>query len=157
MEIVTLTGRPDLAPTVAGWRFAAFGQGRPGRTVERSLARLLAPKNGPEETFILLDDGIPAGTAGLSHDDLDARPDLTPWLAGVVVQPAYRGRGHASALVRAVEAYAATRSVPELWLYTWSAEPLYARLGWTRAGVEQSHGEPVVLMHRHLTSTQADT
>jgi GNAT superfamily N-acetyltransferase len=90
----------------------------------------------------------------LAHKDLETRPDLTPWLAGVFVQPAFRGRGYATALVRRVEAFASAASVRTLWLYTWTAEPLYARLGWQRAGLETDpkRGREVVLMTRRPPS-----
>jgi len=148
--IVAVSDRPELAPLVAGWLVGAFG--RPGgRTVEEMAALILAPPVGPEEAFVLFDRDGPAGTASLAHEDLDARPDLTPWLAGVLVQPAFRGRGYATALVQRVEAFAAAASVPVLWLYTATAEPLYARLGWRRAGLERDGGKEVVLMKRVLS------
>ena len=151
-EIAAVSDRPELAPVVAAWLVDAFGYPG-GRTVEEMTALLLAPPVGPEETFVLFDQGVPVGTASLAHRDLEARPDLTPWLAGVFVQPAFRGRGHATALVRRVEAFAAAASVPVLWLYTWTAEPLYARLAWRRAGLEtdQKRGREVVLMTRRLS------
>ena len=41
---------------------------------------------------------------------------------------------------------------PILWLYTWTAEPLYARLGWERVGPERDTDRDiaVVLMKRNL-------
>ncbi|MBD0275375.1 MAG: GNAT family N-acetyltransferase [Acetobacteraceae bacterium] len=151
-EIAAVSDRPELAPVVAAWLVDAFGYPG-GRTVEETTPLILSPPVGPEETFVLFDQGVPVGTASLAHTDLEARPDLTPWLAAVVVQPAFRGRGHATALVRRVEAFAAAASVPVLWLYTWTAEPLYARLGWRRAGLEtdRKRGREVVLMTRRLS------
>jgi GNAT superfamily N-acetyltransferase len=147
--IVAVSDQPALAPVVAKWLVGEFG--RPGgRTEEELTALILAPTRGPEETFVLFDQGIPAGTASLAHDDLATRRDLTPWLAGVFVEPAYRGRGYATALVRRVEAFALAASVPVLWLFTWTAEPLYAGLGWKRVGLEINHGDDVVLMSRRL-------
>jgi GNAT superfamily N-acetyltransferase len=149
-RIETTLGRPDLARIVANWLVAEFGYPG-GRTPEQVVARILAPPNGPEETFVLFEQDKPVGTASLSHDDLASRSDLTPWLAGVFVEPAARGRGYASALVRRVEAFAATAGVPTLWLYTWTAAPLYARLGWQLVGPETDRGKDVVLMTRHLS------
>jgi GNAT superfamily N-acetyltransferase len=148
--IVAVTDRPELAPIVATWLVSEFGY--PGsRTVEELTAKILAPPIGPEESFVLLDQDRPVGTASLSHDDLASRRDLTPWLAGVFVEPAHRGRGYASVLVRRVEAFASAASVPTLWLYTWTAESLYARLGWERVGPETDRGEEVMLMSRRLS------
>jgi GNAT superfamily N-acetyltransferase len=148
-SIVAVSDRPDLAPIVAAWLVGAFGYPG-GRTPEQVTARILAPPRGPEETFVLLDQDRPVATASLAHDDLAARRDLTPWLAGVFVEPDWRGRGYATELVRRVETFASAASVPILWLYTWTAEPLYARLGWQRVGLEQDRGQEVVLMTRHL-------
>jgi GNAT superfamily N-acetyltransferase len=148
--IVAVSDRPELAPIVASWLVAEFGH--PGsRTVAELTALILSPPSGPEESFVLFDHDKPVGTASLSHDDLASRRDLTPWLAGVFVEPAYRGRGYATALVRRVEAFASVASVPTLWLYTWTAESLYARLGWHRVGLETNRGEEVVLMSRRLS------
>ena len=148
-SIAAVSDRPGLAPVVAGWLVEAFGH--PGsRSVDDMTALILAPPAGPEETFVLFEEDRPVGTASLAAKDLDARPDLTPWLAGVFVRPAFRGRGYATALVRQVEAFATAASVPVVWLYTSTAEPLYARLGWRRIGLEQNRGSDVVLMRRSL-------
>jgi RimJ/RimL family protein N-acetyltransferase len=149
--ILAVSDRPDLAPIVARWRVNAFFNYPGGWTVDAMTARILAPPVGPKETFVLFDSGQPVGTAGLTHQDLKTRPDLTPWLAGVFVEPAFRGRGYAAALVRRVEAFAMAASVPILWLHTETAEPLYARLGWQRVGIEQDSGHPTVLMRRDLS------
>lgn len=149
-RIETTRGRPDLARIVADWLVAEFGYPG-GRTPEQVVTRILGSPNGPEEPFVLFEQDRPVGTAGLRHDDLASRPDLTPWLAGVFMEPAARGHGYASALVRRVEAFAATAGVPTLWLYTWSAESLYARLGWQRVGPEMDRGKDVVLMTRDLS------
>ena len=150
-RIVAVSDRPDLAPVVARWRVDAFFTHPGGYTVEEMTALILAPPVGPEEAFILFDGGRPVGTAGLVHSDLDTRPDLTPWLAGLFVESAFRGRGHATALIRQVETFALAASVPVLWLYTSTAVPLYQRLGWHRVGLEQENGQAVVLMRRVLS------
>lgn len=147
-RIVAVSDRPELAPLVARWRIAAFAPA--GHTVETMTALILAPQ-APEETFVLFDGDAPAGTAALSRSDLKARPDLTPWLADVVVDPAFRARGHATALVRRVEACALAASVPVLWLHTATAAPLYERLGWARVRQEHDGRHAVVLMRRALS------
>lgn len=149
--IAAVSDRPELAPLVARWRVDAFFDHPGGYTVEEMTALILSPPVGPKETFVLFDHDRPAGTASLVWQDLETRPDLTPWLAGLFVEPAFRGRGFALALVRRVEAFARAASVPVLWLYTSTAEPFYAHLGWERAGLEQERGHEVALMRRPLT------
>jgi GNAT superfamily N-acetyltransferase len=152
---VTLSERPDLAPLVAAWRVAAFFDYPGGYTVAEMTALILQPAAGPREAFVLFAGDTPVGTAALIGSDLDSRPDLTPWLAGLCVLPAFRGRGYGTALVRRVEAFAASAGVSVLWLYTATAEALYTRLGWARIGLEDERGQPVILMRRDL-SMQSD-
>ncbi len=117
-------------------------------------ALILAPAEGPTACFVAFEGGEPAGTASLVRQDLESRPDLSPWLAGVFVAPGFRGRGLATRLVRHVEAHAAAAGIPALWLYTAAADGLYARLGWQGAGqaVDPGSGKPVRLMRRELAA-----
>lgn len=152
VRIVPVSKQPELAALVAGWRVSAFFDRPGGYTVEEMTALILAPPIGPKETFVLFDGDRPIGTAGLMRSDLESRPDLTPWLGGLFVEPMFRGRGHATALVRQVEDFARAASVPLLWLYTLHAERLYLRLGWQHAGVEQEGGHAVILMRCKLSA-----
>jgi N-acetylglutamate synthase-like GNAT family acetyltransferase len=148
-EIVALSDRPDLAPAVAGWLLDEFRHSG-SSTHEVLTANLLAQSADGEETFILFADGVPVGTASLVKSDLPSRRDLTPWLASVVVMPPFRGRGHSTTLVQHVETVAAAASVRTLWLYTWSAEPVYQRLGWQRVGIERDTDRNIdVVLMRH--------
>ena len=150
MNIVTLTEQPHLAPDVAEWLLDEFRHAL-SPTYDEQVAKLLAQKS-PEETFVLFADNVPVGTASLVVSDLPSRPDLTPWLASVLVRPQFRGRGYSMPLVKHAER-AAAASTTVLWLYTWSAEPVYARLGWERVGLERDTDRniEVVLMRRNLS------
>jgi GNAT superfamily N-acetyltransferase len=150
-ELIALSHRPDLAPAVAGWLLEEFRHGG-SSTHEVLTANLLAQPAKGEETFILFAGDVPVGTASFVKNDLPSRRDLTPWLASVLVMPPFRGRGYSATLVKHVEAVAAAASVRTLWLYTWTAEPVYARLGWERVGIERDTDRDieVVLMKRDL-------
>ncbi len=150
MTIVAVSGEPELAPIVARWLVEEFFDYPGGITVPAMTHMILSPREPFEECFVALEDGVPVGTASLTIEDLEARPDLTPWLAGVFVQPPSRGRGLASALVRAVEGHARGHGIATLWLYTGQAAPLYARLGWRAMGEERDRFGPVTLMRRDL-------
>ena len=149
-RIETVSRRPDLAALVAQWRVDTFTGWSTRYTAAGIAAGILAPSAGPRETFVLFEDDRPIATAALAPTDLAARPDLTPWLAGVIVLPGFQGRGHAATLVRQVEGFARDAGVPVLWLYTTAAEGLYLRLGWERVGLEPDHGREVALMRRRL-------
>lgn len=100
--------------------------------------------------FVLLVDDKPVGTASITAHDLDQRPDLTPWLAGVFVTPEARGNGYAAKLVAAVENEARRQSISILWLYTTTAERIYARLEWRTVERFLHDGKPAALMRREL-------
>lgn len=149
-RIAAVSTRPELAPLVAQWRVDAFYDYPGGYTVQEMTALILEPPIGPEETFVLFERGQPVGTAALICTDLGTRQELPPCLAGLFVEPAFRGRGYATALIQRVETFALAAAVPVLWLYTTTAEALYARLGWQRVGTEKGGGEEQVLMKRAL-------
>ena len=131
ISVTSTTDRPDLVPLVAHWLWDAFWR-HTDKTPNQLLEAVRQSVTGRAipRTFILLAGGEPVGTASLVAHDLDDRPGLTPWLAGVFVSPYARGQGYAARLVAAVENTAAAASIPTLWLYTDSAEHIYACLGW---------------------------
>jgi GNAT superfamily N-acetyltransferase len=149
-RIVAIAERPDLAPLVARWQRDAFGED--GETFDQATNTIVGrvATYGPEQVFVMLVDGEPAGTASLTWSDLYEEPTLSPWLASVVVQPRFRGRGYAGRLVRRVEEAARDAGVARLWLYTGWAEAFYERLGWTTARLTSDKGCTVSLMCRDL-------
>jgi GNAT superfamily N-acetyltransferase len=150
-EIVALRDRVDLVPIVAKWSHEEFWI-YAGRTLEETQ-RLFTPvpRSGwLPRTFVLLAGGTPVGTASIVEHDLDIRPQLTPWLASLVIDRAARGRGHSRTLVRFIEDFARRNGVATLWLFTWSAEQLYAKLGWRPAERLQRNGREIVVMRRNL-------
>jgi GNAT superfamily N-acetyltransferase len=149
-SVVTTKERPDLAPVVAAWLWESFARAR-GRSFEEMLAAVQGAASADmPRTFVLLADGRPVGTATLAAADLEERPDLTPWLAGVFVEPKSRGRGLAASLVEAVEEECRKRAIETLWLYTRTAEKIYARIGWRTVGTAQHDGKSYALMRRDL-------
>jgi len=86
---------------------------------------------GPPFVLVAYKDNILIGSAGLSDHDLAKRPDLSPWLVGVLVKPEYRKKGIASALVGSVVDKAKELGFKHLYLHTEEAQGLYEKLGWT--------------------------
>ena len=91
------------------------------------------------------------GAAQIVDSDMQhAHPELTPWLACVIVVPEARRQGLARRLVQGAQAWAFA-TLPELdrlWLWTESlhALDLYERLGWTEHERLVYHGHNTVLM-----------
>jgi GNAT superfamily N-acetyltransferase len=139
---------------VAQWLWDEWHQDA-GDTFEATRDAVAASVSpyGPPQTFVLLVDDRPVGTASLVAHDLDERPDLSPWLAGVFVVPEARGRGLAMHLIRAVETACRSAEIGTVWLHTADAERVYARAGWHVVESIQRRGRrPVTLMRRDLTS-----
>jgi GNAT superfamily N-acetyltransferase len=136
---------------IARWRYEAFFA-HDGITFEESRDALRTWMGGlGYETALLAEvDGQPAGSCLFVREEIDPKHDLTPWLAALYVAPEFRELGIASALVRAIEKHARDVGCEELYLYTVTAEPLYAKLGWTVRDRFDSDGEKFVLMAREL-------
>ncbi|RWO45580.1 MAG: N-acetyltransferase [Mesorhizobium sp.] len=141
-------GEHDVA-AVAQLRLATFFEGT-GRTLGEDAAGLrgLIAGDGFEAAFVARIGDTPVGTCLLVRHELEPIHDLTPWLAGLVVDARYRRRGIATALVKATEAHAASRGVEMLHLYTWDARDFYAALGWNTVEISGSDGEKMALMSR---------
>ena len=136
---------------VARWRYDAFFA-EDGITFEESRDALREWMMGlGYETALLAEvEGCPAGSCLFVREEIDPKHDLTPWLAALYVAPEFRGRSIASALVRAIEQHARDVGCAWLHLYTITAEPLYAKLGWMARERFDWHEEKFVLMEREL-------
>ncbi|RWK60330.1 GNAT family N-acetyltransferase [Mesorhizobium sp.] len=137
---------------VARLRLAAFFEGT-GRTLKEDTAglRRLLAGDGFETSLIARTGGIPVGTCLLVRHELEPAHDLTPWLAGLAVAPEHQRRGIGGALVRAIEAHAASAGVSELYLYTWEARDFYAALAWNAVETFEQDGGTMLLMSRRLS------
>jgi len=102
LEIVHLFEGPEHLERVAGWIYREFWADKPGYSVA-TFVGLLGDATDPDRiplSLLALWDGAPAGTVNLIACDSQRRPDLTPWLAALVVPPEFRRRGVGAALVR---------------------------------------------------------
>jgi N-acetylglutamate synthase-like GNAT family acetyltransferase len=150
-SIVSTSDRPDLVEVTARWRWEAFFRdAEPFEDVLKRAQQTASRGLVIPRTLVLLIDGEPVGTASLTAQDFEERPDLTPWLAGVFVASYARGRGYAAQLIVAVEEDARKASISTLWLYTNTAERVYARLGWRTVETVLHDGKPFALMRRDL-------
>ena len=152
MRIELLANHPDKIPEIARWHWEAWGHHNPNGSYERTFARLsrrLHRDQLPLAYLALIEDRM-VGTASLVEHDMDNREDLSPWLAGVFVDPDYRHQGIASSLVERVCEKARLLSFSELFLYTNNAHELYTALGWTDLGQERYRGRMVMIMKYEL-------
>lgn len=138
MEIGYLADHTAFIPTLVRWHHAQWSYLRPGDTIEGRMARM-QERLGRDQiptTFVAYtttedDTEIVVGSASLLEQDLDTRPDLSPWLASVYVAQEHRRQGIGSALVRHATEKAAALGVETLYLFTPDKERFYERLGWS--------------------------
>lgn len=154
MRLAYLADHPALLPQLAELHFAEWGRLRPDETLRGRTLRLgncCGRGSIPMVVVAVRGDEL-CGSAMLVAQDMETRPDLTPWLAGVYVTPPYRRRGLGSALVERIVSEAASLRVPTLFLYTSGAESLYARLGWTVLDRCKYRGIDVTVMAKQIAS-----
>jgi N-acetylglutamate synthase-like GNAT family acetyltransferase len=147
-EIVYLADCPEVIPQLAAWQQAQFGYLSPGRAVEERIQRFHThiQRRAIPTTFVARIDGAPAGSASLVVRDMSLLPDLTPWLAGVYISPAYRRAGVGTALVRRVAQEARTLGIERLYLYTHDRMSFYRSLGWQEIAPYVYRGYLVTVM-----------
>lgn len=151
MSVIVEPMRENDIEAVVRLRFEAFFVGS-SRTRAEEVAGLagLMTGDGFECALVARIDGAPVGSVLMVRDELESPHSLSPWLAGLVVAPGQRRRGIGAALVRAVEAHAATVGVNDLYLYTWQSRDFYAVRGWEEVETFEQHGEPMLLMSRSI-------
>ncbi|MFN2507858.1 MAG: GNAT family N-acetyltransferase [Chthoniobacterales bacterium] len=101
--------------------------------------------------LVAFDGGELVGTVSLKEQDLEIRPEITPWLGGLYVIPQARGRGVASLLMQRAVQEARRLKLPTLFLWTPSAETLYRRLGWREVERTEYCGKRIVIMQSRLS------
>ena len=90
------------------------------------------------------------GMVSLKYHDMDTRPDLDPWLGGLLVLPEWRNQGVGTMLMHRATEEARRLKVPRLYLWTHSAERLYRKLGWQVVERSDYFGKEAVVMQIDL-------
>jgi GNAT superfamily N-acetyltransferase len=90
------------------------------------------------------------GMVSLKFHDMDTRPDLDPWLGGLLVLPEWRNRGVGTMLMHRATEEARRLNVPKLYLWTHTAEGLYLKLGWHILERTNYFGKEAVVMQIDL-------
>ena len=154
MKIELLADHPEFIPALAQWHQHEWAYLRPGFSIADRV-ELLRQRSGRDKlplTFVATEGNDLLGSAMLIEQDMDSRPQYSPWLAGVFVPPEQRCRGIGRALSEHVVQQAAAMGFAALYLYTPSAERFYARFGWHVLEHTYYRNTDVTLMSRTLGS-----
>lgn len=150
MHIASLADHLDQLPALAQLHHVEWSHVSRFRTVDEHIEKLRSRigQNPLPATYVLLIDGTVAGSVSLlDHDDIDnVRPDLSPWLASLYVEPRHRGRGYGSALVKHCILQAGHCGCSKLYLYTDTHAHFYTRFGWQPIENRISRGLDITVM-----------
>jgi predicted N-acetyltransferase YhbS len=130
LTIAHLFETPVHRPAVAEMIWREFWADVPGATAQ-GMAERLALAAQPDAVplcLVALHEGQPVGVVNLVESDDDEHVDWSPWLAGLVVAEAWRGRGVGSALVGRVLAEARRLGIDRVYFGT-DGPGFYTRLG----------------------------
>lgn len=148
--IELLKDYPQAIPQIAHWYFDAWRDLYAPLTeddVARAVAMRINIAHAPLSLVATADARV-VGVVALKEHDMETRLDLGPWLAGLYVDSAWRGRGIGARLVTALERKAAAIGHRRLFLYTPDAERFYVKLGWQRCETIRYKGCVVTIMNK---------
>ncbi len=151
-DILPLGDRPEAIDDLAAAHLAEWRALYPEDSVATfatDLARSLGTDPVPS-TWVLVAGRAVIGSVSLIEHDLDNRPELTPWLANLWVERAWRGHGLGKQLVLHACEQGYQRGLQRLYLYTPEHAAFYLALGWEMLAVSTRNGVPITLMSYRL-------
>ncbi|WP_298714407.1 GNAT family N-acetyltransferase [Chitinophaga sp.] len=142
-----------LIHQIAEWYYAEWHL-----SIDASKAMLQAICSDPHQIqAVLLAGDIPVATGSICHhvglqDRVPRLASFGPWLARVYTVPAHRGKGYGSAICRYLQSACGEQGISTLYLFTDTAELLYAKLGWGVMERLETGGRALAVMHLHLSA-----
>jgi GNAT superfamily N-acetyltransferase len=132
MLISDLRDRPDFAATVADrvWRAFWKKDGHPLELLTGLVHQNFGP--GPIPTALVAHEGERfLGTVSIIASDEEARPQYTPWVAALWVEPEHRRRGIGALLVEKAVLFAFNTGAERVYLLSRAHRcAFYKGLGW---------------------------
>lgn len=121
----------DKIELIASWYFEEWKI--PIKQTTKSLS--LIPNYNAFFQIVAIKDGIPIGTGGLHQhvglkDHVKKYAETAPWIALLYIKSEERGNGIGSTLLQEIEATAKSKKFNQIFLFTYTAEPLYRKFGW---------------------------
>ena len=149
-----LADHDELVPELANWHFAEWSFLQPNETLEGRTLRLrrCCGRNEIPTVVIALLGNLLCGSGMLVAQDMDSRPNLTPWLAGLYVAPQYRRKGYGAKLIERIVQEAAALQAQALYLYTPNSEKYYFDRGWSVMERCKYRGTDVSVMSRSIAA-----
>ncbi|MEQ9393647.1 GNAT family N-acetyltransferase [Haliea sp.] len=148
VDILPLSACPQAIDTLARAHLEEWRELYPEDTVDSFAADLARSLGGDPvpSTWALVAAGVAIGSVSLIEQDLDSRPELTPWLANLWVDREWRGRGLGKRLVLHACEQGRLRGLERLYLYTPEHATFYQALGWEVLAASTKNGVAITLM-----------
>ena len=150
ITLSNLQDRPEFFDTIADriWRAWWQPHGVPLAYIAGRLEETITAASMPR-AFVAHQGGVFAGTASVIASDLDERPQYSPWVAAVWIEPQFRSKRIGRRLIVHAADHAFNVGVPRVFLTARPARrSLYESLGWDM--VEEG------VSHRQLTIFKRD-
>jgi GNAT superfamily N-acetyltransferase len=155
VTISNLRDRPEFAASVADriWRAWWEPHGVPLAYISAWLAETLAADTMPR-AFVAHDGAVFAGTASVIASDVDERPQYTPWVAAVWIEPQFRSRRIGRRLIAHAADHAFNIGVSRVFLTARPARrSLYENLGWDMVEEGVGHLQLTIFSRDALVGT----
>lgn len=154
IKIDLLKNHPNTIPALAHIWHEVLGKiWVPDVLVERVITRFAEHLNEQALpiTFVALDGDLPVGMCSLREND-GIRPDLTPWLGSLVVDPKYQKQGIGKMLIDVTVRQAKELGFEKLYLFAFdpTIPEYYERLGWSQICMDEFKSHPVTIMEVEL-------
>lgn len=146
-SIIDLKEQPQHIDTLAQWHHKEWSHFNPQENIEQRIKKMQPyfNDNFVPTTFLAI-DGELLGSAAIVDNDMETRPELSPWLASVYVAAQHRNNGVGSKLVNHVVEQAKLNDINKLYLMTPDKKDFYQALGWKQIDEERYHGFNVTIM-----------
>src|SRR5512146_332414 len=154
MRIEYLADHKALVPELAKWHFVEWSVLQPNETLAGRTLRLRNCCGHSEIPTVVIGllGNVLCGSGMLVAQDMDSRPNLTPWLAGLYVAPQYRRKGYGTKLIERIVQEAALLQAQALYLYTPNSEQYYSKRGWSLMERCNYRGTDVSIMSRPIAA-----
>jgi GNAT superfamily N-acetyltransferase len=150
MQLRFLADAPEVTVALAKAYHAAW----PGSSVEKNVEwlRASAQKEHIPLVIVALSNNEVCGAVALLTESVHSRPQLGPWLGGLIVWPEHRLKGLGAKLVAAAEVQAQNLGVP--CLYTGTALPTESltRQGWETLERLEEDGEQLTVLRKQIAA-----
>lgn len=149
-QFITIADKEELS-LVCDWYLQEWQM--PAAVVRERMAN--CSPDGIPFHLLLLANGEPVATGGI-HTTVSIMKTCprfekyTYWLALVYTDPQHRNMGYGRMLCQKIEAIARERLAEDIYLFTHTAEPMYAKLDWKVLEEVQHKGNLVAVMHKSL-------